>query len=100
MPSNPFFSCFHQFADVIGGMAVCPDLYRGKVAIESEEAHHLMDNLNWSNAVEDVRRCQTFLKSKGCSKVRTLSNVGGAVMYPEKVVSLSLSSQSLNPTNH
>ena len=30
-----------------GFMVVCPDLYRGKVTTDNEEAGHLMSNLDW-----------------------------------------------------
>lgn len=38
----------------VGGFKVLvPDLYRGKVAIDHEEAGHLMNGLNWDQAVAD-----------------------------------------------
>ena len=50
-------------------VTVIPDLYRGKVAIDREEAGHLMHGLDWSGAVSDVKGAAEFLKSKGCTKV-------------------------------
>jgi carboxymethylenebutenolidase len=39
-----------------GYRALVPDLYRGKVTVEANEAEHLMTNLNFADAAgEDVR---------------------------------------------
>jgi carboxymethylenebutenolidase len=39
-----------------GYRALVPDLYRGKVALEANEANHLMTNLNFGDAAsQDVR---------------------------------------------
>jgi carboxymethylenebutenolidase len=35
-------------------VALVPDLYRGKVATDNEEAGHLMNNLDWPGAVQDI----------------------------------------------
>jgi carboxymethylenebutenolidase len=46
-----------------GYRALVPDLYRGKVAKASDEASHLMTNLNFSDATEqDIRGAVKFLK--------------------------------------
>ena len=50
-------------------ITVVPDLYRGKVAIDREEAGHLVHGLDWSGAVSDIKGAAEFLKSKGCTKV-------------------------------
>jgi carboxymethylenebutenolidase len=52
-----------------GYRVVIPDLYRGKVGAEAEEAHHLMTNLDWPGAVEDVRGAARFLLAEGSPKV-------------------------------
>jgi carboxymethylenebutenolidase len=46
-----------------------PDLYRGKLGLEAEEAHHLMSNLDWALAVEDIRGAARQLKAEGSAKV-------------------------------
>nr|KAG5687305.1 hypothetical protein BaRGS_016906 [Batillaria attramentaria] len=50
-------------------VTIVPDLYRGKVATDNEEAGHLMSNLDWQGAVQDIRACARYLKQQGCSKV-------------------------------
>ncbi|XP_052759757.1 protein usf-like [Mya arenaria] len=46
-----------------------PDLYRGKITKDYEEAGHLMSGLDWPGAVEDIRAAACFLMGKGCRKV-------------------------------
>jgi carboxymethylenebutenolidase len=53
-----------------GYRALVPDLYRGKLTVEQEEAHHLMSNLNFGDAAtQDVRGAIQHLKSTGSPKV-------------------------------
>ena len=53
-----------------GYRALVPDLYRGKVALEANEAEHLMTNLNFGDAAgQDVRGAVQQLKSSGSAKV-------------------------------
>ncbi|ESO84352.1 hypothetical protein LOTGIDRAFT_67491, partial [Lottia gigantea] len=49
--------------------ALCPDLYRGQVATDNENAGHLMNNLDWPGAIKDIQACAKFLLSNGCKKV-------------------------------
>jgi carboxymethylenebutenolidase len=52
-----------------GYMALVPDLYRGKSAVEAAEAEHLMTNLNFGDAAgQDVRGAVQYLKTR-CAKV-------------------------------
>ena len=52
-----------------GYIALAPDLYRGKLTVEAEEAHHLMTGLNFGDAAsQDVRGAVQFLKTR-CAKV-------------------------------
>jgi carboxymethylenebutenolidase len=52
-----------------GYRALVPDLYRGKSTVEAEEAHHLMDGLNFGDAAsQDIRGAVQFLKT-GSGKV-------------------------------
>ncbi len=46
-----------------------PDLYRGKIGLEAEEAHHLMTNLDWPGAVSDIAGAAAFLRAEGSAKV-------------------------------
>jgi carboxymethylenebutenolidase len=53
-----------------GYRALVPDLYRGKVALEANEAEHLMTNLNFADAAgQDVRGAVQHLKATGSPKV-------------------------------
>jgi carboxymethylenebutenolidase len=53
-----------------GYRALVPDLYRGKVALEANEAEHLMTNLNFGDAAgQDVRGAVQHLKGSGSVKV-------------------------------
>jgi len=52
-----------------GYRALVPDLYRGKVALEANEAEHLMTNLNFGDAAgQDLRGAVQHLKSTGSRK--------------------------------
>jgi carboxymethylenebutenolidase len=53
-----------------GYRALVPDLYRGKVALEANEAEHLMNDLDFGDAAgQDVRGAVQYLKGSGSSKV-------------------------------
>ncbi len=53
-----------------GYRALVPDLYRGKVALEANEANHLMTGLNFGDAAgQDVRGAVQHLKGSGSGKV-------------------------------
>lgn len=43
-----------KVADLTGAEAIIPDLYKGKIGLEAEEASHLMDNLDFKNAVDEI----------------------------------------------
>ena len=48
-----------------GYFALVPDLYRGKSTVEEEEAHHLMDGLDFGDAAsQDVRGAAQYLKQR------------------------------------
>jgi len=52
-----------------GYRALVPDLYRGKVALEANEAKHLMEGLNFGDAAgQDIRGAVQYLKSTGSAK--------------------------------
>lgn len=53
-----------------GYRALVPDLYRGKLAIEANEAEHLMNDLNFGDAAsQDIRGAVQYLKATGSAKV-------------------------------
>jgi carboxymethylenebutenolidase len=52
-----------------GYRALVPDLYRGKVALEANEAQHLMTGLNFGDAAgQDVRGAVQYLKGSGSAR--------------------------------
>jgi carboxymethylenebutenolidase len=52
-----------------GHRALVPDLYRGKVALEANEAEHLMNDLDFGDAAgQDVRGAMQHLKETGSAK--------------------------------
>ena len=64
-----------------GYRALVPDLYRGKLALEADEAEHLMNDLNFGDAAsQDVRGAVQYLKATGSSKVAVTGFcMGGAL---------------------
>ena len=53
-----------------GYRVLVPDLYRGKVALEANEAEHLMQGLDFAVAAgQDVRGAVQYLKATGSTKV-------------------------------
>ncbi|OYT98439.1 MAG: carboxymethylenebutenolidase [Burkholderiales bacterium PBB1] len=49
-----------------GYRALVPDLYRGQLTVEAEEAHHLMSALNFGDAAsQDIRGAVLHLKQTG-----------------------------------
>ncbi len=64
-----------------GYRALVPDLYRGKLALEANEAEHLMNDLNFGDAAsQDIRGAVQYLKSTGSGKVAVTGFcMGGAL---------------------
>ena len=64
-----------------GYRALVPDLYRGKLALEENEAEHLMNDLNFGDAAsQDIRGAVQYLKSTGSNKVAVTGFcMGGAL---------------------
>jgi carboxymethylenebutenolidase len=64
-----------------GYRALVPDLYRGKIALEANEAEHLMNDLDFGDAAgQDVRGAVQYLKASGSAKVGVTGFcVGGAL---------------------
>jgi len=50
-------------------VTLVPDLYRGKIATDNEQADHLMSNLDWPGAVKDIQGAARYLLANGCKKV-------------------------------
>lgn len=63
-----------------GFQALVPDLYRGKLTMEAEEAHHLMSGLNFGEAAsQDIRGAVQFLKARAPKVGITGYCMGGAL---------------------
>ncbi|SNX29526.1 carboxymethylenebutenolidase [Polynucleobacter meluiroseus] len=64
-----------------GYRALVPDLYRGKLALEAQEAEHLMSGLDFGDAAgQDIRGAVQYLKATGSTKVAVTGFcMGGAL---------------------
>ena len=63
-----------------GFSVLCPDIYRGKQAKDTESAGHLLSGLDWPDAVQVIGGAANYLLSKGCSKVAVTGFcMGGAL---------------------
>jgi carboxymethylenebutenolidase len=64
-----------------GYRVLVPDLYRGRVAVTGDEANHLMEGLDFSDAVaQDARGAATYLRERGSEKVGVMGFcMGGAL---------------------
>ncbi|MEK8046257.1 dienelactone hydrolase family protein [Ideonella margarita] len=60
--------------------ALVPDLYRGKHTVEAEEAHHLMDGLDFGQAAsQDIRGAVQYMKASSDKVGVTGYCMGGAL---------------------
>jgi carboxymethylenebutenolidase len=73
-----------------GFTVLVPDLYRGKISKDVDEATHNFQNLNWDSAMKDIEGAAEYLKSFGCKKIGiTGFCLGGALtiaamsVYPD-----------------
>lgn len=66
-----------------GGFRVLvPDLYKGKLGVTREEAHHLMGNLDFQEAVKEIAQATKYLKETGAPKVGICGFcMGGALSF-------------------
>jgi len=63
-----------------GYRALVPDLYRGKVTVEAEEAEHLMQGLDFGDAAgQDIRGAVQYLKASSAKVGVTGFCMGGAL---------------------
>lgn len=64
-----------------GYQALVPDLYRGKLALEENEGHNLMNGLDFGDAAsQDIRGAVQYLKAQGSPKVGVTGfSMGGAL---------------------
>ncbi len=70
-----------RFADA-GWTALVPDLYRGKITSASDEANHLMNDLDFPDAAaQDIRGAVQYLKQSLNKVAVTGFCMGGAVTF-------------------
>eukprot|EP00835_Amoeboradix_gromovi_P002077 NODE_109_length_19684_cov_0.566709.p7 type:complete len:227 gc:universal NODE_109_length_19684_cov_0.566709:16457-15777(-) len=63
-----------------GFKVVVPDLYRNRVTQDKDEAKHLMDGMDFKNAVNDIKNMAAYLKSNGAKKIAVIGFcMGGAL---------------------
>ncbi|CAH2774754.1 MAG: Dienelactone hydrolase family protein [uncultured Paraburkholderia sp.] len=63
-----------------GYRALVPDLFRGKSTVEEQEAHHLLDGLNFGDAAtQDIRGAVQYLKERSAKVGVTGFCMGGAL---------------------
>ena len=64
-----------------GYVALAPDLYHGRTTVEEEEASHLLSELDWGRAVEELRGGVAELRERqGCTAVGVIGFcMGGAL---------------------
>ena len=69
-----------KLRDDIGVAVLVPDLYRGSVGVDVEEAHHLMSNLDWTLATKEIGEAAEELRKRGANKVGVIGFcMGGAL---------------------
>jgi carboxymethylenebutenolidase len=72
-----------------GYRALVPDLYRGKLALQANEAEHLMQDLNFGDAAgQDIRGAVQFLKASGSAKVGVTGFCMGGALTLLSVVNI------------
>ena len=52
-----------------GYRVLVPDIYKGKIGVDREEAGHMMSNLDFANAVTEISLAAEHLKATGSPKV-------------------------------
>ncbi|CAK0783403.1 hypothetical protein CVIRNUC_006602 [Coccomyxa viridis] len=58
------------------------DLYKGKIGVDAEEASHLMDDLDFKAATEEIKTAAGWLREKGAPKVGVTGFcMGGALTF-------------------
>jgi len=65
----------------LGYVALAPDLYHGKSTVEAEEAHHLMEGLDWGRAAQELAGAVAHLRRvEGVGRVGVVGFcMGGAL---------------------
>lgn len=72
-----------------GFKILVPDLYRGKIAKNEEEAGHLMNGLDWEGAYQDIQGAVDYLKLEGCEKIGIVGFCMGGALSLGSTVNVS-----------
>mmetsp|Transcript_9540 Transcript_9540/g.27910 ORF Transcript_9540/g.27910 Transcript_9540/m.27910 type:complete len:243 (-) Transcript_9540:541-1269(-) len=79
-----------RFASEGAFRVLVPDLYKGKLGADKEEAHHLMGALDFPGAVKEICHAAAHLKAEGAAKVGIVGfcmggalTLGGAAASPD-----------------
>ena len=63
-----------------GFKVIVPDLYRSRVTQDKDEAKHLMDGMDFKNAVQDILNLSEYLRNIGTHKIGVVGYcMGGAL---------------------
>jgi len=81
-----------EFIASKGYFCLIPDLYKGKVGVDAEEASHLMNNLNFKKAVSEINECALYLKEKSPGRKVGITGfcMGGALTLASAALTTSL----------
>lgn len=65
-----------------GYRCLVPDLYKGKIGVNKEEAAHMFSNLDFKAAISELGQAVTYLRSTGSPKVGCIGFcMGGALTF-------------------
>eukprot|EP01024_Parvocaulis_polyphysoides_P001511 TRINITY_DN10413_c0_g1_i1.p1 TRINITY_DN10413_c0_g1~~TRINITY_DN10413_c0_g1_i1.p1 ORF type:complete len:269 (-),score=54.62 TRINITY_DN10413_c0_g1_i1:306-1112(-) len=65
-----------------GYRCLVPDLYKGKIGVDKEEASHLMGELDFQAAVQEIKQGVEYLRGSGSPKVGVMGTcMGGALCF-------------------
>ncbi|CAG9463480.1 unnamed protein product [Pedinophyceae sp. YPF-701] len=68
------------YSEICGFRCLVPDLYKGKIGVDKEEASHLMSKLDWVQAFGEMKQAAEYLRSEGSAKVGAVGFcMGGAL---------------------
>jgi len=63
-----------------GYRVIVPDIYKGKIGVDAEEAHHLMESLDWPGAIGEILAAAEFLATEGSPRIAVVGFcMGGAL---------------------
>ncbi|KAI9495369.1 dienelactone hydrolase [Zychaea mexicana] len=80
-----------RIANNTGARTVLPDLYKGKIGLTAEEASHLMTNLDWTVAINELETLAKSLNAEGYTKLGAIGFCMGGGL------SLALATQLTSP---